>query len=60
MGEACYSAYDNPSASFLGTSLYTREAFLWFLPWNLVLSFSFVGDDILGVPKAFTAGEGLD
>ena len=33
------------------TSLYTREAFLWFSPYNLVLSFLLVGDDILGVPS---------
>ena len=55
--------YDNPSVIFLRkcTSLYTREAFFWFSPYYLGLSFmsvgvgalddpNIVGDDILGVP----------
>ena len=32
------------------TSLYTREAFVWFSPYYLVLPLLIVGDDVLGVP----------
>ena len=35
------------------TSLYTREAFVWFSPYYWVLPFLIVGDDILGVPYAW-------
>ena len=34
-------------------SLYTREAFVWFSPYYLVLPLLIVGDDVLGVPRAF-------